>query len=189
MCVGTGRLWDLQRRWARPSSRGVVSWWNRPSSPLSHSQSRGRSGAVGPRCPPPAITINRSWLGKPGRGKVFIAQPASLFQKRREQHTPNPPVQLPNSHPHQQGSEPKSSKTGTSRDFGAHHSSPLSPKSVEEEAFCRHLQKGSHCKSSSGHCQQVPCQCHTRARSCNMCTPALTPFAPSRCCRNTCFLS
>lgn len=90
---------------------------------------------------------------------MFIAQPASLFQKKREQHTPNPPVQLPNSHPHQQGPEPKASKTGTSRNFGAHHSSfhaALSPKSVEEEAFCQQPQKGSHCKSSPGHYQQVP---------------------------------
>lgn len=179
MCVGTGRLRDLQRRWARPSSRGVVSWWSRPRSPPSHSHSRGRSGAVGPRCPPPAVNINRSWLEKQGRGRAFIAQPASLFQKRREQHTPNPPVQLPNSHPHQQGPEPKASRTGTSRNFGAHHSNlhaVLSPKSAEEAAFCQQLQEESHCKSSLGCCQQVPCQHHTCVRSRNTCTPALMLF-------------
>lgn len=192
MCVGTGHLRDPQRRWARPSSRGVVSWQSRPGSPPSHSQNRGRSRAVGPRCPPPAVTINRSWLGKQGRGRVLIAQPASLFQKKCEQHTPNPPVQLPNSHPHQEGPEPKASKTGTSRNFSAHHSSfhtALSPKSAEEEAFCQELQKGSRCKSSSGRCQQVPCQRHARVHSCNTCTPALMPFTPSLCCKNTCFLS
>lgn len=132
---------------ARPSSRGVVSWWSRPSSSSSHGQNQGRSRAVGP---PPASTINRAWLGKQGRGRVFIAQPALLFQKKHEQHTSNPPCAV-TSHPHQQGLEMEASTTGTSRSFGAHHRSfhALSPKSAEEKAFCQQLQKGSCCKSST----------------------------------------
>lgn len=96
-----------------------------------------------PQPPPPRVGLG--W-GREKGGVVFIAQPALLFQEKREQRTPNPPVQGPHSHPPQQGPELKASKMGTSRNFGAHHSSlyaVLSPESVEDEAFCRALRKGS----------------------------------------------
>lgn len=100
--------------------------------------------------PPPASTINRAWLGKQGRGRVFIAQPALLFQKQHEQHTPNPPCAVI-SHPRQQGLEMEASTAGTTRSFGAHDSSfqALSPKISRGRGLCQKLQKGSCCKSST----------------------------------------
>lgn len=101
---------------------------------------------MGPRCPPPAATTNGAWLGKREGGGCLLLSLLCSFRRKREQRTPNPPVQLPHSHPPQQGPELKASKMGTSRNFGAHHSSlraVLSPESVEDEAFCRALRKGS----------------------------------------------
>lgn len=127
--------------------------------------------------PPAASTINRAWLGKQGRGRVFIAQPASLCQKQPEStlcgYQPSSPAWLGDGGFH----------SWNQHSFGAHHSSfhALSPKALEEEFFCRQLQKGARCKSSSASI--------THVHSSHRCIPALMPFTPSLCCSNACPLS
>lgn len=109
---------------------------------------------MGPRCPPPAVTVNRSWLGKQGRGRAFIAQPASLFQKR-EHHTPNPPMQLPILTMENQSRRlPKLAPAGIS--VPSSFCAALSPKSGGR-GFLAAAPEGT---SSLHHCQQVPCQRH-----------------------------
>lgn len=110
-CLGLGAR-GAARAWERgvrgedglvPPRMGGSRGGADPVLPLLTLKSQGWKRSCGSSLPSPSRhrTVNRSGLGEQGRGRVFVARPAWLFQKQRERHTPNPPVQLPTRHPHQ----------------------------------------------------------------------------------------
>lgn len=147
--------------------RSLLAWggWrgSRPASPPVSQPWLGKEQSHRSSLPSPSTTINTSWLGKRGRGRVFIAQPAlapseaarATHAKSTRAITERPLAPA--------GTEPRASRTGTGRNFGAHHSSFHAAPSPR----------------STGGRKRVPSRCHTGACSRDTCPDALHLFPKS----------